>query len=368
MRTALTVSSLRSTLTYVRMHLQIWVFMQRMDLIPTSLWFPSWKYFIPFSNASPIPAPPPLTFITSGSVVRWLGGVALSAAPFAAFWAYSRLWTYVTRNVWLRIYDRMPSPINRKVFTTTRVSQTNAIDTLPETVATPPREGASDSQARNAREMARESVDGLVRDETTVNALEGQPPPPADAIPVGAIRRQSTFSSRGDEYASDDEETEVVSATLISFDVEATEATDTPAPGFWSAELRPNTSGEQGTVRHEPLYRDNALTRLPSVIATDILTVVSSYVLIAPYEAFALRFLARSWRMQHGLPIADIYGLSPIGSFSWTAVANFLGLELCYLVIESELWGSMTMLASSVNYSEEEWEKKEEAEANESHE
>lgn len=292
----------------------------------------------------------------------------MSMAPFAAFWAYSRLWTYVTRNVWLRIYDRMPSPINRKAFTTNRLSQVNATETLPEAAAASLRDLAGDAQARNAREIARESVEGLIRDEATTRALEGQAPPSADAIPVGAIRRQSTFSSRGDEYVSDDEETEVVSATLISFDVEATESTDTPTTGFWSAELRPNTSGEQGTVRQEPLYRDNALTRLPSVIATDILTVVSSYILIAPYEAFALRFLARSWRMQHGLPIADIYDLSPIRSFSWTAVANFLGLELCHLVIESELWASMVMLATSFSISEEDWNKNQEAEANESNE
>lgn len=359
---------LRSALTYVRMHLQIWVFMQRMGLIPSSSWFPRWRYFIPFSNASPIPAPPPLTSLTPASVVQWVGGVALSMAPFAAFWAYSRLWTYVTRNVWLRIYDRMPSPINRKAFTTNRLSQVNATETLPEAAAASLRDLAGDAQARNAREIARESVEGIIRDEATIRALEGQAPPSADAIPVGAIRRQSTFSSRGDEYVSDDEETEVVSATLISFDVEATESTDTPTTGFWSAELRPNTSGEQGTVRQEPLYRDNALTRLPSVIATDILTVVSSYILIAPYEAFALRFLARSWRMQHGLPIADIYDLSPIRSFSWTAVANFLGLELCHLVIESELWASMVMLATSFSISEEDWNKTQEAEANESNE
>ena len=364
----LTRRSLRSTLTYVRMHLQIWVFMQRMGLIASNQWFPKWKYFIRFSDSSPVPAPPPLASPSPRSILQWLGGAALSVAPFAAFWAYSKLWTYVTRSVWLRIYGRMPSPINKRVIPINRLSQATASETLPDSVPAALRETTGDAQARNAREIARESVEGLVRDEATMRALEGPAPPPSDAIPVGAIRRQSTFSSRGDEYASDDEETEIVNATLISFDVEATESTDTPTTGFWSAELRPNTNGEQTTTRHDPIYRDNALTRLPSVIATDILTVVSSYVLIAPYEAFALRFLARSWRIRHGLPVGDIYDLDPIRSFSWTAAANFLGLELCHLVIESELWATMITLASSFNMSEEEWNKKEEAESDDSNE
>jgi len=194
--------------------------------------------------------------------------------------------------------------------------------------------GASENQPRNGRDIS--------RDEATIRALEGQPP---EHTTLGAVRRQSTLSSRGDEYASDDEETEIVSATLISFDVEATESSDTP-PGVWSAELRPNIVGDpRGLSREEPVYVDNALTRLPSVIATDILTVVSCYVLVAPYEAFALRLLARAFRRRYGLPVDDIHDLSPLRSLSWTTVTNFLGLEMIHLVIESECWSVMTLLA-----------------------
>jgi hypothetical protein len=176
-------------------------------------------------------------------------------------------------------------------------------------------------------------------------------------VSLGTIRRQSTFSTRGDEYVSDDEETEVVSATLISFDVEATESTDTP-PGVWSAELRPNPVDGRAQQGQEPIYRENSLTRLPAVLATDILTALPARILTGPSEAILWRYFVRSYLSHRGIGLEGIYGLSFIDSVSWTAMSNFLGLELIHLFLESEIWAMMTQLAQSYLISEEEWNEK----------
>lgn len=383
-------SFVRTAFTYIRMHLQLWVFMQRMELVPATTWIPtSWvpglRFFIPFSSSSPIPPCPPLTSFTSRAVITWLGGVALSVAPIAAFWVYSKLWMHVTRTIWLKIYKFMPTPSNTwaKMISHPPPSipripvNENAAEAVPPAPQdsmpfTPPptTPAPAPTPAPMGEEESRQRARNEAEAAAAILALADRPQPsePPHA-PVGAVRRQSTFSNRGvggvggDDYISEDEETEVVSATLISFDVEATEATDTP-PGVWSAELRPNLGSDARPARDEhPVYRDNNLTRLPSMIATDILTVVSSYVVAAPYEAFALRFLARSFQAHRGLSVDNIYMLLPIGSegFSWTAFTNFLGLEFVHLMLEADFWAAMTMVAASYQITREDWDEQQQA-------
>ncbi|KAJ9148432.1 hypothetical protein NKR23_g5130 [Pleurostoma richardsiae] len=353
-------SFLRSSLAYVRLHLQLWIFMQRMGLIASSPWLPSWKFFIPFSQSSPIPPPAPLPSLSTRGVLQWLGGVALSTAPFAACWLYSKLWTWVTRNLWFRVYQRMPAPNNRRL----NSPRAPALDQLSEPTQAIPPQDTADTQPRNARDIPR---DEAAVHETVHEAMHAHGPersgPPPDNVPVGAVRRQSTFSNRRDDYISDDEDnTEAVTATLISFDVEATESTEAPT-GMWSAELRPNVTSDGRSVKEEPVYQDNTLTRLPSVIAADIITVVASYVLTSPFEAFTLRLFARSFRGYGELPIDDIADVNVFRSFSWNVFADLVGLELVHFLIEADFWGVVMMLATRYKISDEEWNKKNEDDA-----
>jgi len=152
---------------------------------------------------------------------------------------------------------------------------------------------------------------------------------------------------------SDDEDTEVVSATLISFDVEATEATDTPA-GVWSAELRPNTSDAKNSSG-EPQYMDNALTRLPSLIAADILTMVTSHIIIVPVEAFVLRLFTRAFRYRYGLPVADLHNINPFSGWNAMSIAGYVGLEMVLLAVEAEGWGLMVGLTEVYRGCEPDW-------------
>lgn len=339
------MSSTRGALTYLHLHLQMFAFLQRTELVSPSTWLPGLKFFIPFSASSPIPPPPPLTDFSVGSLLEWAGAAAINATPFVTLWLFGRVVNRVTLSLRSRIEGWVPTPTNGD-----RWMQRKPQDASPPELSVPaavPNSGSEEQQPRNGYDIA--------RDEATMQALEGhaQPEPVA---PIGAtVRRQSTFSTRGnDEYVSEDEETEVVSATLISFDVEAAESSDTP-PGVWSAELRPNVVGDRGPARTEPVYRETALTQLPAIIATDILTNVAMLLVTAPLEATVLRSLARSFRLARGLPLGHIYTPSLLDNLSWTAVTNILGLEVIHLCMGGDLWAMMTMLAQHYRVPSEEW-------------
>lgn len=265
----------------------------------------------------------------------------MNAAPLVAVYLSQGVWNAVRATIWLSIRFLVPQPYNATKRIQQRVPDTPPIteDAQPSIpVATPGEE------PRNGRD--------ITRDETTFRALEGQPP--TDPVVLGAARRQSTISARADEYASEDEEADVVNPTLISFDVEASESTDVP-PGVWSAELRPNVTESRAQLGQEPVYRENVLTRLPAILATDVLTALPVRIITAPSEAMIWRYFVRSYLSHRGLGFGDIYGVSFVDNLSWTAVANFLGLELIHLFLEGEIWAMMTMVAQQYRMSEEEW-------------
>jgi hypothetical protein len=333
---------------YIRVHMQLYVTLQRLDIIPSSQWFPSLDYFIPFSNSSPIPAPPPLKDFTTQSLIEWFGGLCINAAPMVAFVVWGRVWTKITSKLWQELYGRLPNTVHRR-------------KELPP----PP---ASAQNWPSLQDIIRDTVSGIRRhignevdrleNETGSDAVEVILPPPESTpapAPAEAMRRPSAFSTRGDDYASDEEEHETVSATLISFDVEATESADAP-PGLWSAELRPSLGPDarpQGN--EEPIYFDTMLTRLPSCLAADIFTVVIAYTTVAPYEAMALRLVARAFRQRMGLPVDDLQNVSIFSNVTWRGVANFFGLEFTHLLIAGEFWALITSLAHWFHITEEEW-------------
>lgn len=163
-----------------------------------------------------------------------------------------------------------------------------------------------------------------------------------------------SYMNREDDYGTDEDESERVNTTLISFDVEATEASPDAPPGLWSAELRPSQSSDP-RAEAQPIYLDTLLTQLPALLAANIYTDTTLRLMMAAYEATALRLMARCHRLQHGLPCDDIYAPNILSGLSWRALTNLLGAELLHITISGEIWAVFSGLAQYYHRSDEEW-------------
>jgi hypothetical protein len=248
------------------------------------------------------------------------------------------MWTRVTSFLWQEFYGRLPNTVHHRK----NLPPTPPAAVMPDIADDEPRPPADEPPQQH-------------RDE--VVEVPGQDTTPNTPL----VRRQSVFSSRGDDFGSDDEDEGGISATLISFDVEATDATDAP-PGLWSAELRPSAgadggggSGSGGGPVAPPIYVDTMLTRLPACLASDIFTVITSYVVVAPYEAMALRLVARSYRQSMGLPFDDIYEPNIFHSITWRGALNFVGIEFLHLSIAGDLWAMVTLMSLVLHLTEDEF-------------
>lgn len=262
----------------------------------------------------------------------------ISATPFLVWVMTQRLIRDWKPQIWAQIFQYLPNTVfnGRKI---------PALPPPPPPPSNRQSEQPSESTATRPREQA--------DDVSPLRAVDGQLP--QDTGPVEAVRRPSIFSARGDDYASDEDDNEGVSRTLISFDVEATESSDAP-PGLWSAELRPSVGNDpRQTDADKPVYLDTMLTQLPALIASHIFTNSVSAILTAPYEAMALRLMARTLRAQSGLSCWDIHNVNLFSGLSLTLVTNFLGVELLHLVISGEMWAAFTSLSQYYHQSEEEW-------------
>ncbi|KAK7747201.1 hypothetical protein SLS62_009143 [Diatrype stigma] len=187
----------------------------------------------------------------------------------------------------------------------------------------------------------------------TLMALDGQPS--SEASPVETLRRQSTFSSRGGEdYGTDEEDSEMVNPTLISFDVDTSESVDQHT-GMWSAELRPNGAESQSPAKEFPKYIVNPLTRLPSILGADILTNFVAYLLCTPTDALALRGVARAFAQKRGLPQDHMFDPSILDNISLRGIINIFGLEVMRLLISGDAWGLITVVSQWLHVTEEEW-------------
>lgn len=360
---------------YIRLHLQLYVIMQRLDILPPGQWLPDWTYFIIGSPSSPVPAPPPPQDLSATSLLRYAGAWCLNATPFIAFVVWNRVWRRTTATIWQALYARLPNTVhNRRMLpsippellaaATTAMTTTPAATAASATAGTQPE--PQEAPSRQPVDLPPQTRPEVLRgiDEQQVTETSSNGPRPGPDTPAAAEapaparpsspRRPSVFSNRAEDYSSDEEEEGGISATLISFDVEATESSDAP-PGLWSAELRPSAGPDgsgQGTM---PMYVDTMLTRLPACLATDVFTVISSYVLLAPYEAVALRLVARMYRQRMGLPVFDIFGPNMFDGLSWRLVTNFIGVEFIHLVVAGEMWALVSMIGQVLHMTEDEW-------------
>ncbi|CAH0059109.1 unnamed protein product [Clonostachys solani] len=331
---------------YVIDHLQLYASFQRLGLIPSTQLLPSWKYFIPFTDDSPIQCPPPLEDFTPQSLLQWVGGVLVSVTPFLLWTITQRLardWKQIT---WRRIIERLPNTITFGA----------GIGPLP----APPTPTPIAVEVESEQETPEQDPDP---DENGPAAESGQSPQPTRRNELD--RRQSVHSTGVvEEFASDDDDHEVVSATLISFDVEATDATDVPQ-GLWSAELRPSTGPDKRMLNGSPIYLSTMLTKLPALMAASVFNDELLRLIIAPYEAMALRLSARAFCISRGLPCDVIFSVHPLSGLNMTWLVNFLGFELLQFMLAGEVWSLFAYLAQSFHKSEEEWKELKENEGKE---
>jgi hypothetical protein len=166
-------------------------------------------------------------------------------------------------------------------------------------------------------------------DEPTLRALEGLP-----SLDRTGIRAQQVDI---DMDSSDDEDGEITHATLISFDVEATEVAETSA-GTWSAELR--SANEAGPSK-DIVFRMTAITMLPPLLAADILSAGLAGVILMPLEAVMVRVVARAYRESAGLGVDDFYAVGGMVS----GIGNLFSGCVCELAAAGLVWAGITVIA-----------------------
>lgn len=315
--------------------------MQRLDMIPASQWLPSPSFFIPFSSSSPFPAPPPLESLDVSGISTWIGKIVVNLAPYATFYVCGRFWQSVCTLLRSRIREHLPRP-----FSPPANNRASVPPSSPQRQAIPesPTLGAADQEIRHQTPEA---------DAPTSLALDQ---PSGETIPVGSIRRRGTFSSRGGEdYATDEEDAEMVNPTLISFDVDTSESTEPPT-GVWSAELRPSFSGDaRQQPREAPLYIVNPLTSLPSTFAADILADFMTNILLMPLDSHAIPIAARALARRRGLPYDGMCDGSFLGGLTPRGVLNIILLDMARLLISGEVWAITTVLSRWLHVTEDEF-------------
>ncbi|KAI1126064.1 hypothetical protein F5Y10DRAFT_245784 [Nemania abortiva] len=333
----------RAFISHVRFHLQIYVAMQRLDLIPGSRWFPSLDFFIPFSRSSPFTAPPPLGSPGAQTLSEWTGKMAMNLAPYAGYYLIGCAWDILSYIIRRQVHKNLPHPWPSSISSSQALAPISSPrrQSLPES----PTLGDADREIRHTH------VPEVDTDFAATNG-EGVGEP----LPVGTIRRQGTFSSRGgDDYATDEEDPEMVNPTLISFDVDTSESTEPPA-GVWSAELRPsNSSDSRANQKEAPRYVVNTLTTLPSLLAGDILTSSLTHLFLTPFDILAFRAMARAFSLKFGLPVSHMFEVSLADGLATRMIVNLLQAEVLKFVVSFGAWAMITGVAQRFHVTDEEW-------------
>lgn len=402
--------------TYVQTLLKIWISLQRTHVLPASAspWLPNWRFFIPFSSSSPIPPCSLPSAFTAGSMAGWLASMALNMTPFLAFWAVNGLWLSAGDVLYEELYELLPNPSNPDqtrtpseqyvlgLASTGGDQQSGPEPSIPPVEAVPIRVQIEASEEGNVWDPSQASeqptpaeIDQSQAPEERSTTPPGRPDPSSIIAPTRPRSHpRRSHAPNAEDFSSDDEATdEVVSATLISFDVEnnpenadLTSDSNLP-PGVWSAELRPNPGndsphgrdGDDNVARsRQPtrVYRDNVLTQLPANIAAGILARHATSVLLAGLEASAMREVSWLWCQARGMSTVGLWepvwlwpfvlrGGSQFGfrfdfgaGFSLGSLINFLGLEIVHLLFDASLWSLIPPLVSRYILSDEEWEKR----------
>lgn len=317
--------------------------MQRLGLIPGSCWFPTPGFFIPFSSSSPFLAPPPLGSPGAQSLYEWGGKVAMSVVPYAVYYLVGYIWDDCRYFIRRRVHKSLPHPWPSSVTNLRPLAPTGLSrrQSSPES----PTLGDADRDIRHTQGP-----------EAGIDSLPTNGEGSDELVPMGSIRRQGTFSSRGgDDYATDEEDADMLNPTLISFDVDTSESNEPPA-GIWSAELRPsNSSDPRAQPKEGPRYIVNTLTNLPSILAGDILTNAITHILLAPVDILIVRGMARAFARKFGLPMHQMFEVSLADGSPDRLALNLLHIEVLKFIISVGVWAAITRVSQRHHCTYEEW-------------
>ncbi|KAI1391031.1 uncharacterized protein F4822DRAFT_170655 [Hypoxylon trugodes] len=333
---------LRGASEYVRFHLELFLTMQRLDMISPYQLLPGPKFLIPFSSSSPFSAPPLPDSLDARSVISWTGKLIANLAPYAAFYACGHLWKFTRAFTRLHIRKRLPRPVfclpanNRITLPLTPAHR----QTVPES----PTLGPTD------REIRHQDPEPDASASVAIDVQSG-----GETIPVGSVRRQSTYSRGPDDYGTDEEDLEMVNPTLISFDVDTSESPDPPT-GVWSAELRPSYAGDSRQQPKEaPRYVVNPLTTLPSMLASETIAKFATNILFILLDIHIDPIVARALAFSRGLPYSGTYNGGFLAGLTWRSFFNIIQLDLTKLLISGEVWIVVTVLSQWLHITDEEW-------------
>lgn len=252
--------------------------LQQLNMISRTQLLPSLKSFIPFSAESPLEMAP-LSTLSALTLIPWVTPLLRSATPMAMIFAHAKVKFWVARFLNVFIYSGLPRP------------KKNENDQ---------RRSSGSYFASEAEPVSGRSTRPRGADEQTLRALEGRP----------QSSRSSSQPQQAEDEAdtSEDEEPETAHATLISFDVEATDAMENAmgSNGSWSAELR---SANEPKPSSRIAYRITALTMLPPFLAAEGLSEIGAGIILLPLEAMMVRYIGRAYRASAGLGAFDLYAI-----------------------------------------------------------
>lgn len=303
----LNASSLGCFSYYITLHLRIFSILQQLYLIPSSKLLPPVNFFIPFTKYSLIGCPPKLSHDIP-SMLRFSFALVDAVAPFALIFAHANFRTMLARLVYRPIYKSLPRPVGESMFA--------GLGIVPPSLEFDAPDQLSLASGGSYYEV----------DEQTV-ARDGLP---------GAGGIESETRPIHNHPVSDDEEAELTQATLISFDVEATEGLD-PTLGTWSAELR---SANESKSLPEIKYKVTGLTLLPTIFATELIREAVVTILLIPLETLLIRFIGRTFRLRATLTTWDLWTVAPrYRTFNKTGILATVGIQIA---MSGLIWGIFT--------------------------
>ena len=228
---------------------------------------------------------------------------------------------FISRILYRPIYKCLPRPTGDSMFSGIPDAAPSVEYDAPDRV----------SEAGNVEIAPNSNV--RAEDLQTLRALEGRSAADYQEAPPRRERREAAFEMEQD--SSDEEDAEMAHATLISFDVEATESMDNSL-GTWSAELR---SANEPKQSKDVKYRVTGLTLLPTILATEGLREVIAGVLVMPLEALMVRVIARAYRHSAGLSVSDLYQLGE----HVPAFENLFSAFAMQMAITGVVWAGFTV-------------------------
>lgn len=273
----------------ILLQLRMFGTLQQLHLIGASRLLPPLSYFIPFSSQSPI---------------RWPGLIGVkpfmsellltSLLPIALMLSYVKVRNDVTALVYGPVYHFLPRPIN---------------------AGQPPMLGKSTTDQPDETES--EARPGTLRRRETMDSIAGN-----------IVREEETEGRIGFEF---EETTE-----LIQEDGEEPSAS-------WSAELR-------SADPPKAVYNITTLTLLPSLLATDTISLAVSELIVMPMETVMVRVLAHMYQRRVG---GSTVGMWPLFSFSWRSVGNVLVIHAAEVALLGVIWAGFNAFSDFVGSEEE---------------